>query len=66
MPVYIQEKIHPQAIIEDVRKRLDTAEEQPQRSEKQLDLFGDCNGIEDFAQKMDFYQHDQHTLPSQC
>lgn len=58
VPVYIQEKIHPQAIIEDVRKRLGTPEEKPQQ--RQLDLFGDFNGIDDFAQKVDFYKHDQH------
>lgn len=58
VPVYIQEKIHPQAIVVDVRKRLGTPEAKPQ--ERQLDLFGDFNGIEDFAQKVDFYQHDQH------
>ena len=58
VPVYIQEKIHPQAIIEDVRKRLGTPEEKPR--EIQPSLFGDFNGIEDFAQKVDFYQHDQH------
>ncbi len=58
VPVYIQEKIHPQAIVEDVRKRLGAVEEKPQQ--RQLDLFGDFNGIEDFAQKVDFYQHDQH------
>ena len=54
VPIYIQEKIKPQAIIEDVRA---TARlEQP---EAQLDLFSDFNGIE-FENLIDFYQHEQN------
>ena len=53
VPVYIQEKIHPQAIIEDVRR---TAKEgQP----GQADLFSDFNGIK-FEELIDFYHHDQN------
>jgi adenine-specific DNA-methyltransferase len=61
LPIYIQEKIHPQAIIEDVRlaqastpgnRRVDAAA-------KQLDLFGDFNGL-DPLQKIDFYRYDAH------
>jgi adenine-specific DNA-methyltransferase len=55
VPVYIQEKIHPQAIIEDIRERAAAAKPPP------ADLFADFNGLEDdFAQKVDFYRHDQH------
>ncbi len=52
-PIYIQEKIHPKAIIEDLRKQ--------KRGEApaQADLFGDFNGIE-FDDLVDFYQHRQH------
>ena len=53
VPVYIQEKIHPQAIIEDVRASA-------QRGQAgSLDLFADFNGIE-FDQLIEFYQHNQH------
>lgn len=56
MPIYIQEKIHPQALIEDLKGR----QPQPEASEKQLDLFADFNGIDTFDKKVDFYHHDQH------
>src|SRR5947209_5362513 len=54
VPIYIQEKILPQAIIEDLRQQ--AAAGKP----KQLDFFSDFNGIDDFATKVDFYHHDQH------
>ncbi len=56
VPIYIQEKIHPQAIIEDLKAR----QPQPEAGEKQLDLFADFNGIDTFDKKVDFYHHDQH------
>ncbi len=53
VPVYIQEKIHPQALIEDLRR---TAKEgQP----GQADLFADFNGIK-FEEMVDFYHHEQN------
>jgi adenine-specific DNA-methyltransferase len=55
VPVYIQEKIHPQALIENLR---DTAKEG--ETEPELALFDDFNGIHDFGQKVEFYQHDQN------
>ena len=50
VPIYIQEKIHPHAIIEDVR-------EQAKRGKgEQLDFFADFNGLpEDFDKRIDFY-----------
>jgi adenine-specific DNA-methyltransferase len=54
VPIYIQEKIHPQAIIEDIRRRAAAGKSQ------QLDLFSDFNGIDEFEKKVDFYHHDQH------
>lgn len=56
VPIYIQEKIHPQAIIDDLKAR----QPQPEASESQLDLFADFNGIDTFDKKVDFYHHDQH------
>ncbi len=56
VPIYIQEKIHPHAIVEDVKAQ---ARKQDQKSgQATLDLFADFNGIE-FDQQIDFYQHDQ-------
>jgi adenine-specific DNA-methyltransferase len=53
VPVYIQEKIHPQALIENLRKTAKAGEPEPE-----LTLFDDFNGIEDFDKKVDFYQHE--------
>jgi len=54
VPVYIQEKIHPQAIIENVR-----AEAKKDKPETQASLFADFNGIK-FEDLIDFYQHEQN------
>ena len=51
VPIYIQEKIHPHAIIEDVR-----AQAKKGKGE-QLDFFADFNGIE-FEDLIEFYQHE--------
>lgn len=56
VPIYIQEKIHPQALIEEVRLRA----EREKRGDKPVDLFADFNGLDDFEKKVDFYKHDQH------
>jgi len=53
VPIYIQEKIHPQAIIEDLRNQ--AGGDQPQ----QLNLFADFNGLE-FEELVEFYRHEQH------
>lgn len=55
VPIYIQEKIHPQALIENLRNTAKAGEKEPE-----LALFDDFNGIEDFDKKVDFYHHDQH------
>ena len=50
VPIYIQEKIHPHAIIEDIRAN--SQQSQPE----QLGLFSDFNGL-DFDKFVDFYKH---------
>jgi adenine-specific DNA-methyltransferase len=55
-PLYIQEKIHPKAIIDDLKRR--TAEKREAEAAAP-DLFADFNGIEP-DQRAEFYQHDQH------
>lgn len=52
VPIYIQEKIHPQALIENLRETAQAGEPEPE-----LSLFSDFNGIEGFDQKVDFYHH---------
>jgi len=56
-PIYVQEKIHPKAIIDDLKRQ--TVEKRAETTE-QPDLFGDFNGLPDPEAKTEFYQHDQH------
>lgn len=53
VPIYIQEKISPQAIIENVRQQ--AQKDQP----AQLNLFADFNGLP-FEDMVDFYHHEQN------
>jgi adenine-specific DNA-methyltransferase len=54
VPIYIQEKIHPQAIITTLPRIEQPSDELP-------DLFADFNGGPvDFDQKIDFYHHEQN------
>jgi len=55
VPIYIQEKIHPQAIVEDIRRTAAAA----RPKEPQLDLFSDFNDLpEEFSDRIDFYHHE--------
>ena len=56
-PLYIQEKIHPKAIIDNLKKQ--TKQRQEEAAEIP-DLFGDFNGLPDLEARTEFYQHDQH------
>ncbi len=62
VPIYIQEKIHPQALIEDLRVHSPLPPGEGQ-GEGQVSLFDDFNGVKDFRQKIDFYGHDLGTQP---
>ncbi|MCC6907012.1 MAG: site-specific DNA-methyltransferase [Phycisphaerales bacterium] len=54
VPIYIQEKIHPQAIIDDFRAHV--GREKAKHEPQQLTLYADFNGLpEDFADRVDFY-----------
>jgi adenine-specific DNA-methyltransferase len=55
-PLYIQEKIHPKAIIDDLKRR--TAAKRQAEADIS-DLFADFNGITP-EQRAEFYLHDQH------
>ena len=53
VPIYIQEKIHPQVIVEDVRR---AAQEGKPR---QADLFSDFNDLpQEFDKRVDFYHYE--------
>jgi adenine-specific DNA-methyltransferase len=57
-PLYIQEKVHPKVIIDDLirgsKRRADEA------AMPAPDLFADFNGLKDKEAATEFYQHDQH------
>ncbi len=54
VPIYIQEKIHPQVIIENIR-----AQAKKDSGQEQLPLFADFNGIK-WEDLVDFYKHEQN------
>jgi adenine-specific DNA-methyltransferase len=56
-PIYIQEKVHPKVLIDDLRRR---SEAKPKTDEPQIDLFANFNGLPTEAAKTEFYQHDAH------
>jgi adenine-specific DNA-methyltransferase len=63
VPIYIQEKIHPRSIIDDLLAQVakpGTALRE-EAAAYQLNLFADFNGgPEEFDQRVEFYQHDQN------
>ncbi|HDH01035.1 MAG TPA: site-specific DNA-methyltransferase, partial [Nitrospirae bacterium] len=54
-PLYIQEKVHSKALIDDLRR---CTEKDDKTAELQIDLFNDFNGLPDEEAKTEFYQHD--------
>jgi adenine-specific DNA-methyltransferase len=52
VPIYVQEKIHPKAIIDDLKRVSKEGVEPPMR-----DLFADFNGLPDTEAKYEFYAH---------
>ena len=57
-PLYIQEKVHPKALIDDLLRQ--TKESQFDAGQTTADLFADFNGIPKGVDKTEFYQHDQN------
>jgi adenine-specific DNA-methyltransferase len=67
-PMYIQEKVHPKVLIDDLIRMAGDRESAKATDKKssgkgeytQLSLFDDFNGVPDGDAKTEFYQHDQH------
>jgi adenine-specific DNA-methyltransferase len=59
-PLYIQEKVHPKVLIDDLRKQSQERAEEGQPEQLGLDLFADFNGLPKDAMGTAFYQHDAH------
>ena len=61
-PLYIQEKVHPKVLIEDLLR--EAKERAPKGDQpdtwQSLDLFADFNGIPEGADATEFYAHDQN------
>ena len=59
-PLFIQEKVHPKVLIDDLARmtRASRAEQHATEPGLQADLFGDFNGLPDEDAKTEFYQHD--------
>ncbi len=56
-PLYIQEKIHPKALMDDLLRQ---SAVDAKAADAQIDLFADFNGLPDDNAKTEFYQHDAH------
>ena len=54
-PLYIQEKVHPKALIDDLLRQ---SRNGGQPSEYQVDMFADFNGLPEGADRTEFYRHD--------
>jgi adenine-specific DNA-methyltransferase len=57
-PLYIQEKVHPKVLIDDLRRQ--TEKSNGKKKDTQFDLFADFNGLPSEDAKTEFYQHDAH------
>ena len=57
-PLYIQEKVQPKVLIDDLLR--ETRQREHEAGETTADLFADFNGIPKGVDKTEFYQHDQN------
>src|SRR5271165_124107 len=57
-PLYIQEKVHPKVLIDDLLRQ--SRERREQETPAMPDLFADFNGLPKGVDKTEFYQHDQN------
>ena len=60
-PLYIQEKVHPKVLIDDLKRHSQQLESGDlEDDDLQADLFADFNGLPNADAQTEFYQHDQH------
>ena len=57
-PLFIQEKVHPKVLIDDLLRRSKETEKASSESGFQTDLFADFNGLPSEEARTEFYQHD--------
>jgi adenine-specific DNA-methyltransferase len=62
--LYIQEKVHPKVLVDELKRESERQREAKERGagviKDQVDLFADFNGLPDDNAKTEFYQHDAH------
>ncbi|MGE0756646.1 MAG: site-specific DNA-methyltransferase [Pirellulaceae bacterium] len=56
-PLFIQEKVHPKVLIDDLLRRTKADEK---AADSQMDLFADFNGLPEGDAKTEFYQHESN------
>lgn len=60
-PLYIQEKVHPKALIDDLRRESEArTKKSAPPAQEQFSLFADFNGLPEGVDKTEFYQHEQN------
>lgn len=61
-PLYIQEKVHPKVLIDELRRQTEQAQAESEQQDQGTmgDLFADFNGLPSEDAKTEFYQHDAH------
>ncbi|HNG80590.1 MAG TPA: site-specific DNA-methyltransferase, partial [Burkholderiaceae bacterium] len=61
-PLYIQEKVHPKVLIDDLKRQTEAAAAAKAQDTfgDTPDLFADFNGLPSEDAKTEFYQHDSH------
>ena len=61
-PLYIQEKVHPKVLIDDLKRESERQQSAEAReyAGDMADLFADFNGLPSEDAKTEFYQHDAH------
>ncbi|WP_367598776.1 site-specific DNA-methyltransferase [Pseudomonas fulva] len=59
-PLYIQEKVKPKVLIDDLRRQTEKRRESTEPQAGTLDLFSDFNGLPEGADRTEFYQHEGH------
>ena len=57
-PLFIQEKVHPKVLIDDLRNRAQSEKEANKKQTDFSDVYADFNGLPDDNAKTEFYQHD--------
>ncbi len=59
MPIFIQEKIHPKTIINDLKEET-ARRKKAKETAPEFELFADFNGVPKGVNKMDFYHYEQN------